>query len=93
MLLSRDQIELLLGDVDYILPRTVCDKFPITKSRILREIERDADVLLDLVEGMSEADARFLSVPSSTLRSLISRRTRGVAVETGAGPELITAFA
>jgi hypothetical protein len=93
MLLSRDQIELLLGDVDYILPRTACDKFPITKSRILREIERDADILLDLVEGMSEADARFLSVPASTLRSLISRRSRGVAAETASEADLFTAFA
>ena len=93
MLLSRDQIELLLGDVDYILPRTACDKFPITKSRILREIERDADILLDLVEGMSEADARFLSVPASTLRSLISRRSRGVAAEAASEADLFTAFA
>ncbi len=93
MLLNRDQIELLLGDMDYILPRTACNKFPITKSRILREIERDSDILLDLVEGMSEADARFLSVPPSTLRSLISRRSRGVVAEAAAGPDLFTAFA
>ena len=53
MLLTRDQIELLTGDVDYILPRTACDKIPLTKSRILREIERDADILLDLIDGMS----------------------------------------
>jgi len=93
MHLTRDQIELLLGDMDYILPRTVCDKFPITKSRILREIERDSDILLDLVEGMSDADARFLSVPASTLRLLISRRSRGGGGEAAAGPDLFTAFA
>ncbi len=94
MLLTRDQIELLIGDVDYILPRTACDKIPLTKSRILREIERDADILLDLIEGMSESDARFLSVPFSSLRALISRRSRGVSASTGpAEGDLFTAFA
>ena len=93
MLLTPDQIESLIGDVDYILPRTACDRIPLTKSRILREIERDADILLDLVEGMSEADARFLSVPLDSLRRLISRRSRGAASEASAGPDLFTAFA
>lgn len=94
MLLSRDQIELLTGDVDYILPRTACDKIPLTKSRILCEIERDADILLDLIEGMSESDARFLSVPLGSLRSLISRRSRGDAVGSEpVGSDLFTAFA
>ena len=93
MLLTPDQIESLIGDVDYILPRTACDRIPLTKSRILREIERDADILLDLVEGMSEADARFLSVPLDSLRRLISRRSRGAVCEASGGPDLFTAFA
>jgi hypothetical protein len=94
MLLTRDQIELLTGEVDYILPRTACDKTPLTKSRILREIERDADILLDLIEGMSEADARFLSVPLASLRLLISRRSRGsFAASAPADGNLFTVFA
>lgn len=93
MLLNRDQIECLIGDVDYILPRTACDKIPLTKSTILREIERDADILLDLVEGMSESDARFLSVPLDKLRGLISQRSRGVFREATASMDLFTAFA
>lgn len=93
MLLNREQIECLIGDIDYILPRTACDKIPLTKSTILREIERDADILLDLIEGMSERDARFLSVPLDKLRSLISQRSRGVVREAAAGLDLFTAFA
>ncbi len=94
MLLTRDQIELLTGDVDYILPRTTCDKIPLTKSRILREIERDADILLDLIDGMSEAEARFLSVPLASLRSLISRRSRGGSADSAPSQgDLFTAFA
>ena len=93
MLLTRDQIELLTGDVDYILPRTACDKIPLTKSCILREIERDADILLDLIEGMSESDARFLSVPMDKLRGLISQRSRGLLGEVAASPDLFAAFA
>jgi len=42
---------------------------------------------------MSDADARFLSVPASTLRLLISRRSRGGGGEAAAGPDLFTAFA
>jgi hypothetical protein len=94
MILSHDEIQRLTGDVDYILPRTACDKIPLTKSRILREIERDGDILLDLIEGMSEADARFLSVPLDKLRGLIARRTRGAAAESAnLGADLFTAFA
>lgn len=94
MVLSHDEVQRLIGDVDYILPRTACDKIPLVKSRILREIERDADILLDLVEGMSEADARFLSVPLEKLRGLMSRRMLGATSEsTTAGPDLFTAFA
>ena len=94
MLLTRDQIELLTGDVDYILPRTACDKIPLTKSRILREIERDADILLDLIDGMSESDARFLSVPLASLRTLISRRSRGGSADSAQSEgDLFTAFA
>ena len=93
MLLNCEQIECLIGDIDYILPRTACDKIPLTKSTILREIERDADILLDLIEGMSERDARFLSVPLDKLRNLISQRSRGVVREAVAGLDLFTAFA
>jgi len=94
MLLTPDQIDLLTSDVDYILPRTGCDKIPLTKSRILREIERDADILLDLIEGMSESDARFLSVPLVSLRTLISRRSRCTAEASAlAEGDLFTAFA
>jgi hypothetical protein len=94
MILNDDEVQRLLGDVDYILPRTACDKIPLTKSRIMREIERDADILLDLIEGMSEADARFLSVPLDKLRGLISRRMRGAGASEGAaGTDLFTAFA
>ncbi len=79
MLLNPDQTDLLVGDLDYILPRTSCNTIPLTKSRILREIERDADILLYLVDGMSESDARFLSVPLEKLRALVSKRIRGAA--------------
>jgi len=43
---------------------------------------------------MSEADARFLSVPLASLRSLISRRSRGSSADSApAGGDLFTAFA
>ncbi|MFM8364515.1 MAG: hypothetical protein ACKOAS_05115, partial [Verrucomicrobiota bacterium] len=79
MLLTPAQIDRLVEDLDFILPRTACNTIPLTKSRILREIESDPDVLLDLVEGMNPSDARCLGVPHEKLRSLISMRTRGVA--------------
>jgi hypothetical protein len=68
---------LLLEDSTDILPRTRCNTLPLTKGYILRETERDADILLDLVEGMPEADARFLCIPLEKLRSLIARRQQG----------------
>lgn len=77
MHLSVDQAELLRDDLDYILPRTKCDTVPLTKGYLLREMERDPDVLLDLVEGMNASDARSLSVPHDTLQRLISRRRLG----------------
>ena len=58
MLLTPDQIARLVEDLDFILPRTRCNTIPLTKSRILRDIESDPDILLDLIEGMSESDAR-----------------------------------
>jgi hypothetical protein len=50
---------------------------PLTKGHILKNAEQDGDILLDLVEGLSDADARFLSVPPEKLRSLIVQRQRG----------------
>ncbi len=94
MLLTSEQVQLLLDDVDYILPRTSCDSLPLTKSRILREIETDPDILLDLVAGMSDSDARALAVPFEKLRALAARRARGAA--SGAASQecdLFTAFA
>jgi len=78
MLLSSDQLERLVDDLDYILPRTRCDTVQLTKSHILGRVRTDGDILLDLVEGMPSSDARFLSVPLETLRSLIASRHRGV---------------
>jgi hypothetical protein len=78
MLLSSDQLERLVDDLDYILPRTRCDTVQLTKSHILGRVRTDGDILLDLVEGMPSSDARFLSVPLETLRSLIAFRHRGV---------------
>lgn len=82
MLLTPDQIDRLVADLDFILPRTSCNTVPLTKSGILREIESDPGILLDLVDGMADSDARCLGVPRETLRSLISMRTRGVAEST-----------
>ena len=77
MLLTQQQVSLLLEDLDYIIPRTRCDTMPLTKSHIVRDAWRDGDILLDLVEGMPDSDARFLSVPLEKLRALITRRQRG----------------
>lgn len=77
MLLTQQQVSLLVEDLDYIIPRTRCNSMPLTKSHIVRDLWRDGDILLDLVEGMADSDARFLSVPIEKLRSLISRRQRG----------------
>jgi hypothetical protein len=77
VLLTQQQVSLLLEDLDYIIPRTRCDTMPVTKSHIIRDAWRDGDILLDLVEGMPDSDARFLSVPLEKLRALITRRQRG----------------
>ena len=77
MLLSEEQFELLKGDLDYILARTSCNSIQLTKGQISNAIERDPDVLLDLVEGMPPSEARWLSIPPDALRPLIGRRARG----------------
>lgn len=94
MLLTPDQIERLAADLDFILPRTSCNTIPLTKSGILREMERNPDILLDLVEGMTDSDARCLGVPSEKLRSLISMRSRGSAAPPNCREQdLFSAFA
>lgn len=77
MLLSDDQIELLKGDLDYILARTRCDTIQLTRGQVLNAFSRDPDVLLDLIDGLPAGDARWLSVPLDALRPLIERRSRG----------------
>lgn len=84
MLLTQQQVSLLLEDLDYIIPRTRCNTMHLTKSFIVRDIWRDGDILLDLVDGMTDSDARYLSVPLEKLRSLIAQRQRGVQ---GSSPE------
>lgn len=74
MSLTAHQIELLAADLDYILPRTRCDSIPLTKSRILRAIETDPSILIELVEGLPPADARWLSVPLEEIRRAASRK-------------------
>ncbi len=77
MLLSDDQVDLLKGDLDFILARTSCNSIQLTKGQVSNAIQRDADVLLDLVEGMPSLEARWLSVPPDVLQPLIQRRARG----------------
>ena len=77
MLLSEDQFDLLKGDIDYILARTSCNSIQLTKGQVSNAVERDPDVLLDLVEGIPVSEARWLSVPPDVLRPLIVRRARG----------------
>jgi len=77
MLLTDDQFELLKSDLDYILARTKCNSIQLTKGQVANAIERDPDVLLDLVEAMPASEARWLSVPCDVLFSLIQRRARG----------------
>ncbi len=77
VLLNDEQIELLSDDLDYILGRTTCNTVQLTRGQVANAMARDADVLLDLVEGMSPADARWLSLPPDVLRPLIARRARG----------------
>ncbi len=73
MPLSARQVELLVGDLDYILPRTRCDSIQLTKAHVLRAIERDPSVLAELVEGLPLGDARWLSVPLDEIRRANSR--------------------
>ncbi len=79
MLLSDTQIERLKDDLDYIVSRTRCDTMPLTRGHVANALERDPDVLLDLIDGMPPGDARWLSVPIDSLRPLIERRRRGVS--------------
>ncbi|MEI8310513.1 MAG: hypothetical protein WCH98_07150 [Verrucomicrobiota bacterium] len=84
MLLSEEQFDLLKGDLDYILARTSCNSIQLTKGQVSNAVERDPDVLLDLVEGMPPSEARWLSVPPDVLRPLIGRRARGGTGSPGA---------
>ena len=77
MLLSDEQLERLKGDLDYILAHTKCDTIQLSKGQVLGALQRDPDVMLELVEAMPPAEARWLSVPPDTLRALIARRARG----------------
>ncbi|MFZ4599477.1 MAG: hypothetical protein ACOYNN_12600 [Terrimicrobiaceae bacterium] len=79
MLLSNEQLELLRGDLDYILARTTCNTLQLTRGQVQNALERDPDVFLDLVDGLRPEDARWLSVPPDVLRPMISRRARGVS--------------
>lgn len=79
MLLNDDQFELLKGDLDYILARTSCNSIQLTKGQVANAIQRDPDILLDLVEAMPASEARWLSVPCDVLSALIQRRARGSA--------------
>jgi hypothetical protein len=73
MPLTAHQVQLLVADLDYILPRTRCDSVHLSKSGILRAVERDPSVLIELVEGLPPADARWLSVPIDEIRRANSR--------------------
>ena len=83
MILNDDQVSRLRDDIDYIIARTRCNTVQMTRTQVLRAIELDGDVLLDLVEGMPESDARFLSIPLDTLRRLIGVRHRGLSRVSG----------
>jgi len=87
MLLSEEHLDLLKGDLDYILARTKCNSIQITRGQVANALERDPDVLLDLVEGMPDSEARWLSVPQDVIRSLIQRRSRGATGGHGAAQE------
>ena len=78
MLLNEQQVELLTDDLDYILARTKCNTIQLTKGQVSNALARDVDVLLDLVQGLPHADARWLSLPMDVLNPLISRRSRGL---------------
>lgn len=77
MLLNDDQVDLLKGDLDFILARTRCNSIQLTRGQVANALQRDADVLLDLVEAMPPSEARWLSVPLDQLLPLIQRRARG----------------
>jgi len=85
MLLNEDQLELLRGDLDYILARTKCDKLQLTRGQVMNALSRDPDVMLDLVEGMPRSEARWLSVPLDVLDRLVQQRARGGASAGAAG--------
>ncbi|MEI6073048.1 MAG: hypothetical protein WCS31_14745 [Verrucomicrobiae bacterium] len=87
MLLNDEYIELLKGDLDYILARTKCNSIQLTKGQVANALQRDPDVLLDLVEGMPASEARWLSVPPDVIRPLIQRRSRGATGGYGAAQE------
>lgn len=62
---------------------------PLGAGHVANAVERDPDVLLDLVDGMADADARWVSVPMDELRVLIGKRMRGeVRGGGGSQPEL-----
>ncbi len=83
MILSEEMARLLAADLDFILPRTRCDRMLLSKSRVTRELEADPDAILDLVAGMDDADARLLSVPQDVLRPMIRRRQQGSTASSG----------
>jgi len=93
MLLTDDQFSLLKTDLDYMLGRTTCNSLQLTRGQIATAMVRDPDVLLDLVDGLSCSDARWLSVPIGDLRPLISVRARGGSRRSApeSGPVLIEA--
>jgi len=78
MILNSDQTMRLMDDLDYIIARTRCNTIQLTRRHAVQAIERDADVFLDLIEGMPDSDARFLSLPHDALRRMIAMRRRGV---------------
>lgn len=83
MLLNDDQIQLLCGDLDYILARTKCDTMPLGRAFVQNAILRDPDVLLDLVDALPLSDARWLSVPFDVLSPMIQRRHLGLSGRSG----------
>lgn len=83
MILSDEMARLLAADLDFILPRTRCDRMLLSKSRVTRELESDPDAILDLIAGMDDAEARWLSVPLDILRPLIRRRQQGAIAPSG----------
>ena len=87
MLLSDEHLELLKGDLDYILARTKCNSIQLTRGQVANALLHDPDVLLDLVEGMPASESRWLSVPPDVIRPLILRRSRGATGGHGSAQE------